>query len=66
MSETIYVNQKGLEIVKEGVRGEPSYKKGWRKIDNNRREEVFFYVIFGWLSNKELFEVRQKDPRIAP
>ncbi|MFA5872107.1 MAG: hypothetical protein WC858_05325 [Parcubacteria group bacterium] len=31
-----------------------------------RKEEVTFYPGFGWVAGHELFELRQKEPRIAP
>lgn len=30
------------------------------------RKKYNFYIGFGWLSDDELFELRQTDPRIAP
>lgn len=31
-----------------------------------KKEEVKFYEGFGWLTDEELFDLRQKEPRIAP
>lgn len=36
------------------------------RAKNGKKEEVCFYVPYGWLSVNELFELRQKDPRYAP
>jgi hypothetical protein len=30
------------------------------------KEEVEFYLGWGWLTREELFNLRQTDPRIAP
>ena len=41
--------------------GEVGWKigpKGWIKVT--------FYFTFGWLTDDELFDLRQTDPRIAP
>ncbi|MEK7510802.1 MAG: hypothetical protein AAB582_01015 [Patescibacteria group bacterium] len=39
---------------------------GWRELPNGRCESVQYYFGWGWLNEKELFELRQTDPRIAP
>ena len=31
-----------------------------------KKEEVVFYPGVGWLTDEELFEMRQTDPRHAP
>ncbi len=31
-----------------------------------KTEKVTFYFGFGWLTDDELFELRQKEPRLAP
>ena len=38
----------------------------WYRVKNGKKEKVIYDEIFGWLSDEELFELRQKDPRYAP
>ncbi len=39
--------------------------KFFRIVDGGK-EEVWYDVIFGWCSLKELSDLRQTDPRMAP
>ncbi len=38
----------------------------WRERPDGMREAVTFYTGFGWMTNQELFDLRWREPRIAP
>lgn len=35
-------------------------------VDPPKVKMVTFYFTFGWLTEEEFFELRQKEPRVAP
>lgn len=43
-----------------------SHETGWREKPDGTREEVYYYVGWGWMNLDERFEERQKYPRTAP
>ena len=45
---------------------EPSQTSGWREGPDGSRESVRYYHGYGWYTDEELFQARQKDPRYAP
>jgi hypothetical protein len=53
----------GAQIILEGQK---FFRVTGKIIIKGKKEEVTFYPGVGWLTDEELFEMRQTDPRHSP
>jgi hypothetical protein len=63
MSKRHGLDSLGAIIILEG---DKFYRIDGEIIVNGNKEEVEFYAGFGWATDDELFEMRQKYPRLVP